>query len=98
MANKSNYFPRRSSHFKNYKVILSGRGSQEALEGNNIDKIGEEAHTLKGVAGNLGLNKVYQYSVELMRLAKENNLVEIKKVVAELEEEIEKVISALKNL
>ena len=28
MANKSNYFPRRSSHFKNYKVILSGRGSQ----------------------------------------------------------------------
>ena len=30
MANKSNYFPRRSSHFKNYKVILSGRGSQES--------------------------------------------------------------------
>jgi hypothetical protein len=27
LANKSNYFPRRSSHFKNYKVILSGRGS-----------------------------------------------------------------------
>ena len=27
MANKSNYFPRRSSHFKNYKVILSGRDS-----------------------------------------------------------------------
>ena len=27
MANKSNYFPRRSSYFKNYKVILSGRGS-----------------------------------------------------------------------
>ena len=27
MANKSNYFPRRSSHFKNYEVILSGRGS-----------------------------------------------------------------------
>ena len=45
---------------------------KEALENNNIDKIGEEAHTLKGVAGNLGLNKVYQYSVELMRLAKEN--------------------------
>ncbi|WP_311696424.1 hypothetical protein [Sneathia sanguinegens] len=29
MANESNYFPRRSFHFKNYKVILSGRGSQE---------------------------------------------------------------------
>ncbi|WP_300619830.1 hypothetical protein [Fusobacterium sp.] len=28
MANKSNYFPRRRSHFKNYRVILSGRGSQ----------------------------------------------------------------------
>ena len=32
MANKSNYFPRRSSHFKNYKVILSERGSREAGE------------------------------------------------------------------
>ncbi|AVQ18445.1 Hpt domain-containing protein [Fusobacterium mortiferum] len=71
---------------------------KEALENNNIDKIGEEAHTLKGVAGNLGLNKVYQYSVELMRLAKENNLAEIKEIVEKLEEEIEKVISALKNL
>jgi hypothetical protein len=29
LANKSNYFPRRSSHFKNYKVILSGGGSLE---------------------------------------------------------------------
>ncbi|MBM6874246.1 hypothetical protein [Fusobacterium mortiferum] len=31
MANKSNYFPRRSSHFKNYKVILSGRGSRKVI-------------------------------------------------------------------
>lgn len=31
MANKSNYFPRRSSHFKNYFVILSGRGSQVSV-------------------------------------------------------------------
>lgn len=69
---------------------------KEALENNNIDKIGEEAHTLKGVAGNLGLNKVYQYSVELMRLAKKNNLAEIREIVEKLEEEIEKVISALK--
>mgnify|MGYP000251746782 FL=1 len=33
-----------------------------------------------------------------MRLAKENNLAEIKEIVEKLEEEIEKVISALKNL
>lgn len=31
MANKSNYFPRRSSHFKNYRVILSGRGSHSVV-------------------------------------------------------------------
>jgi len=31
LANKSNYFPRRSSHFKNYEVILSGRGSQSFI-------------------------------------------------------------------
>lgn len=32
MANKSNYFPRRSSHFKNYEIILSGRGSLDDIE------------------------------------------------------------------
>ena len=36
MANKSNYFPRRSSHFKNYKVILSERGSPYG--NSNIEK------------------------------------------------------------
>ena len=39
MANKSNYFPRRSSHFKNYKVILSGRGS---LKWKEEDQYGED--------------------------------------------------------
>jgi hypothetical protein len=43
LANKSNYFPRRSSHFKNYKVNLSGRGSQIQKRKNSID------HILKGV-------------------------------------------------
>jgi len=33
-----------------------------------------------------------------MRLAKKNNLAEIREIVEKLEEEIEKVISALKNL
>lgn len=32
MANKSNYFPRRSSYFINYKVLLSGRGSHQSIE------------------------------------------------------------------
>ena len=36
MANKSNYFPRRSSHFKNYKVILSGRGSLNKITWDDI--------------------------------------------------------------
>ena len=36
MANKSNYFPRRSSHFKNYKIILSERGSPYG--NSNIEK------------------------------------------------------------
>ena len=77
---------------KSFETLSSG------IENKNLKDIKDGAHTLKGVAGNLGLNKVYQYSVELMRLAKENNLAEIKEIVEKLEEEIEKVISALKNL
>ena len=38
MANKIKYFPRRSSHFKNYEVILSGRGSLGNLLDNEIEE------------------------------------------------------------
>ena len=47
MANKSNYFPRRSSHFKNYKVILSGRGSQSETV---LDILKIEADEIAGIA------------------------------------------------
>lgn len=71
---------------------------KEALENNDIDKVGVEAHTLKGVAGNLGLTKVYQYSVEIMRLTKEGTIEEIKDLASKLEEEMQLVIEALKKL
>lgn len=75
--------------FENLKV---------ALESRDIERVGELAHTLKGVAGNLGLNRIYEYSIELMRLSKENELEEIELKVKELENEMEKVVTALKNL
>lgn len=71
---------------------------KEALKENNIEKLGEEAHTLKGVSGNLGLNNVYGYSVELMRVSKEKNLVEIEELVTKLEVELKIVIEELKKL
>ncbi|QNM16272.1 DIP1984 family protein [Fusobacterium hominis] len=49
MANKSNYFPRRSSHFKNYKVILTGRGSRTIDVGKKqkeIDKLSKKLREL----------------------------------------------------
>lgn len=71
---------------------------KEALKEKNIEKLGEEAHTLKGVSGNLGLNNIYGYSVELMRASKEKNLVEIEEFVTKLEVELKIVIEELKKL
>lgn len=71
---------------------------KEALKEKNIEKLGEEAHTLKGVSGNLGLNNIYGYSVELMRASKEKNLVEIEEIVTKLEVELKIVIEELKKL
>lgn len=53
---------------------------------------------MKGVAGNLGLTKIYQYSMEIMRLVKENSIDKIEEVMERLEEDMSKVIEALKNL
>lgn len=71
---------------------------KQALENNDIGKVGEEAHTLKGVAGNLGLTKIYKYSMEIMELAKENSVDKIKSVTEKLEEEMSKVVEVLKKL
>lgn len=71
---------------------------KEALENNDIDKVGVEAHTLKGVSGNLGLNKIFQYSLEIMKLAKERKIEEIKVLEGKLEEEMQLVVEALKKL
>ena len=70
---------------------------KEALENNNIDKIGEEAHTLKGVAGNLGLKKIYDISKKLMEINDEvdENILMLYK---DLKNEIEKTKEVLKNL
>lgn len=85
-------------YLKKFIDDKSFENMKEALANNNIEKVGEEAHTLKGVAGNLGLTKIYQHSMEIMRLAKENGVDKIKVITEELEEEMSKVIEALKNL
>ena len=59
MANKSNYFPRRSSHFKNYKVILSGRDSLAGLKSKKIagvalDTLEKEVGILHKDCSNIG--------------------------------------------
>lgn len=69
-----------------------------ALDRSNVKKIEEIAHTLKGVAGNLGLNKVYQYSNEIVNLARENKLEEINNIRPELEKEMQHVTEILKKL
>lgn len=71
---------------------------KEALNNNDMNKVEEAAHTLKGVAGNLGLTKIYQYSSEMMKAAKEKNVTIVKELEKELREEIEFVVDKLKKL
>lgn len=76
---------------KNFETLSSG------IENKNLKDIKDGAHTLKGVAGNLGLKKIYDISKKLMEINDEvdENILMLYK---DLKNEIEKTKEVLKNL
>lgn len=69
-----------------------------ALKEENLVLVGEKAHTLKGVAGNLGLIEVYEKSTELMKLVKEKDVEKIKINIEKLGKEIDVIKKNLKKI
>lgn len=76
---------------KSFETLSSG------IENKNLKDIKDGAHTLKGVAGNLGLKKIYDISKKLMEINDEvdENILMLYK---DLKNEIEKTKEILKNL
>lgn len=64
---------------------------------NNYTEIREIAHSMKGASGNLGLNTLYDTTLNLEQQAKEQNLESINKYYFDLENEYKYLELLLKN-
>ena len=61
------------------------RKIQSSIEEKNFIEIRELAHSMKGASGNLGLNTIYDTTLNLENNAKEQNLEKINKYFKNLE-------------
>lgn len=64
---------------KSYMNLIS------AIEDNNLEEAFKSAHTLKGVAGNLSLNNLYNLLIPYVEILREGDLEAAKTKLAELE-------------
>ena len=69
----------------------------QAMSDGDWDIALNAAHTLKGVSGNLGMNRLYEACSETCRLLRENDLPAAKRSYLELQEAYQQLISALVN-
>lgn len=70
---------------------------QEALNANDIQKINELAHTLKGSSSNLSIKTIENKSCALEAAARANDMQAIKQAFTELQEVGNAYIEAMKN-
>lgn len=75
--------------FQNLSVALKNRDSQE---------VEVCAHTLKGVAGNLGFSKLYDRCSDLGTVVKEDNDHLLYNAFDDLQEEYEKVLETISKI
>lgn len=76
---------------KNFETLSEG------IEKRDIKIVKESAHTLKGVTGNLGITRLYEISVKLMKI-EELSWEEILTLYEDLKKEMEKTREILKKL
>ena len=74
---------------------LTITGSTTEVNAGDYDTLLKEAHTLKGVAGTLGLLDVYQSSSEIVTALRSENTESIPKLVEKLQQAYEKTIAVL---
>ena len=63
---------------------------REALERGDAKTLYENAHSLKGSSGNLGLRRAYELALRIEKMGKEGRLEGVEEVLRELEEELKR--------
>jgi len=79
---------------RNAETILNQLNALCDSRDDNVQAIGQLAHSLKGTSGNVGASSMHKYSVQLDKLAKENDLT----VMPELMTEMNKAFEAFKTV
>lgn len=70
---------------------------QTALENNNAEQAYHAMHTIKGVCGNLSMDRLFDLSAELCALLRQNELEQTKEKFAEFKQEYYTVAEGLKK-
>lgn len=70
----------------------------QAIEENDYVGIESFAHTLKGVAANLGLQSIFHYADAVVKAVRQEQYLEIPRLFELLKQSYEQVISVLKQL
>ena len=78
-----------------FKQDTHYQGVKDAFDAGDYDTLLKEAHTLKGVAGTLGLLGVYQESADIVSALRNGERERIPLLVEELQKAYEKTIAVL---
>ena len=70
---------------------------KQSIDENNYTEIRELAHSMKGASGNLGLNTMYDTTLNLENFAKEENIEKVNKYFKILEIDYKNLIILLKD-
>ena len=70
---------------------------RDAMEAGNVDAAFNAAHTLKGVCGNLSMQKMFDVASQLTEFLREKDMDSARQMMPKLEEEHQKITTLLKN-
>ncbi|MBN2419264.1 MAG: Hpt domain-containing protein [Deltaproteobacteria bacterium] len=73
------------------------RGLEDALMNNDIQRMAERSHSLKGASGNLGLVEIYEKAKDIENRSRENNLKGIEIAIEKIKEQIKEIETALEK-
>ena len=71
---------------------------KKAIENNNLDEAERFAHTVKGVAGNIGVNNLQKSAEDLEAGIRERNTARYDSLLNDFSRELDRVITTLKDL
>lgn len=75
----------------NYEIMM------EEIQQNNLPEAFKAAHALKGVAGNLSLNRLYERTAELVEALRHEKTEEVEQLSKRVTESYEETLAALQE-